>query len=109
VSRLILCAIVFVAIVLVAIGFSAGAQAQDLSAFYPNSCPERTATRWCPPLLSKDGWKLRYEAESPRDLMDVYWRYEIWLRERAAVACIFQGGRGGVRVNDCKTMNEVEQ
>jgi hypothetical protein len=97
------------AFVLGAIGFSAGAHAQDLSAFYPDSCPESTDTRWCPPLLSKEGWKLRYEAESPRDLMDVYWRYEIWLRERAAVACIFQGGRGGIRVNDCTTLKEVEQ
>jgi hypothetical protein len=95
--------------VLGAIGFSAGAYAQDLSAFYPDSCPESTATRWCPPLLSKEGWKLRYEAESPRDLMDVYWKYEIWMREQAAVVCIFKGGRGGIRVNDCQTLNEVEQ
>jgi hypothetical protein len=92
-----------------AIGFSAGAYAQDTSAFHPDSCPEETATRWCPPLLSKEGWKLRYESESPRDLMDLYWKYQIWMREQAAVACILVGGRGGIRVNNCQTLNEVEQ
>jgi hypothetical protein len=91
-----------------ALGFSASAHAQELSDFYADGCPESLVTRWCPPLLSKEGWKLRYKAESPRDLMDVYWLYEIWMRERAAVVCAFLGGRAGIRENGCKTLNEVE-
>src|ERR1700704_6084034 len=53
------------ALILLAFGFSTRAHAQDLSAFYAQTCPEGTATSWCPPLLLKEGWKLRYVSESP--------------------------------------------
>jgi hypothetical protein len=92
-----------------AFGFSACAHAQESPTFSSDNCPEKSAARWCPPVLSKEGWKLRYEAESPRDLMDIYWRYEIWIREPVAVVCIFEGGRAGIRVNGCRTLNEVER
>jgi hypothetical protein len=101
--------LVLAAFILVAFGFSAGAHAQESSAFSSENCPESTAAGWCPPLLSKEGWKLRYKTENPPNLMDVYWRYEIWMREQAAVVCIFEGGRAGIHVNGCRTLNEVEQ
>jgi hypothetical protein len=97
------------AFVLGAFGFGARVHAQESSAFHTGSCPESTGTNWCAPLLSNEGWRLRYKSESPSDLMDLFWRYEIWVKEKAAVACIFEGGRGGTRINRCQTLSEVDQ
>jgi hypothetical protein len=90
-------------------GLVGGAQAQISPSFY-SACPERTTiARWCPSQLSKEGWKLKYQSESPRDLMDSYWRYEVWIREQVAAVCALIGGRGGIRVNDCTELNEVDR
>ena len=87
----------------------AGAQAQIPSSLY-SGCPERkTIDNWCPAQLVKDGWKLKYETESPRDLADSYWRYQVWTRERLAVVCALVGGRGGIRINGCEELKEVDQ
>jgi hypothetical protein len=59
--------------------------------------------------LSKEGWKLKYESVSPRDLMDLSWRYEVWIRERAAVLCGLSGSRGGRKMNFCKELSEVDR
>jgi hypothetical protein len=88
-------------------GIIGGAQAQISPSFY-SACPERTTiASWCPAQLSKEGWKLVYETESPRDLMDASWRYEVWIREPLAVVCALVGGRGGIRVNNCRELSEV--
>jgi hypothetical protein len=84
------------------------AQAQLTTGFYSENCPERTSARWCPSQLSQAGWTLKYNSSSPADLMDAYWRYEIWIRERAAVVCVLIGGRGGERVNTCQALSEVQ-
>jgi hypothetical protein len=100
---------VFTAFILAVFVFGSYANAQESSDFSSDNCPEKTAARWCPPLLSKEGWKLRYKTESPQDLADAYWRYEIWMRGPAAVVCIFEGDRAGIRVDGCRTLHEVER
>jgi hypothetical protein len=59
--------------------------------------------------LSKEGWKLKYESVSPRDLMDVSWRYEVWVRERAAVLCGLSANRGARTSKFCKELSEVDR
>jgi hypothetical protein len=89
--------------------FAGGAQAQ-LPVSFSSPCPERkTIGNWCPPQLSKEGWTLKYESASPPDLMDAYWRYEVWIRERSAVLCELSGGRGGIKTNFCKELSEVNR
>jgi hypothetical protein len=92
-------------------GFVSGADAQVPPAFSSSkSCPDRTTGGvWCPSQLSKEGWKLKYQSDSPRDLADAYWRYEVWAREPVTVVCALVGGRGGIRVNDCQVLNEVDR
>lgn len=90
-------------------GLLGSAQAQ-LSQSFHAACPGKPASaRWCPDQLSKEGWTLKYRSESPQDLMDAYWLYEVWTREKLAVVCVQLGGRGRDRVNSCKELNEVHQ
>jgi hypothetical protein len=90
-------------------GLVGGAHAQVSPSFH-SACPDGTTiASWCPAQLSKEGWKLKYETESPRDLMDAHWRYEIWVGEQSAVICALVDGRGGVRVNDCGELSEVDR
>jgi hypothetical protein len=88
-------------------GLIGSAHAQPSQSFR-SACPDKpTLARWCPDQVSKEGWSLKYKTESSQDLMDVYWRYEVWTRERLAVVCALVGGRGGVRVNSCQELSEV--
>jgi hypothetical protein len=88
-------------------GLVGGAHAQ-LSQSFHAACPKApTIASWCPDQLSKEGWTLKYKTESSPEMMDVYWRYEVWTREKLAVVCALVGGRGGNRVNDCKELSEV--
>ena len=88
-------------------GLVGGAHAQ-LSQSFRAACPKAsTVASWCPDQLSKEGWTLKYMTESPLEMMDLYWRYEVWTREKLAVVCALVGGRGGLRVNDCKELSEV--
>jgi hypothetical protein len=90
-------------------GLVGDAHAQISPSFH-SACPEPTTiARWCPPQLSKEGWKLKYKSESPRDLMDSSWLYEVWVREQVAVVCALVSGRGGIRINDCRELNEVDR
>ena len=81
-------------------------------AVLPNSflsaCAEKSTIGWCPKGASREGWTLKYQAESPKDLADAYWRYEVWTREKLAVVCVLSGGRGGVRMNACQELSEVQ-
>ena len=67
--------------------------------------------RWCPSQLSKDGWKLRFKSESPKDLMDKFWKYEVWIRAQSAVVCALEVGYapGTPLVNECHELIEVER
>ena len=90
-------------------GMIDGAHAQ-LSPSFRAPCAERqTLASWCPVQLSQEGWSLKYETESPRDLMDSHWRYEVWTREQSAVVCALVDGRGGIRVNACTELSEVHR
>ena len=95
------------AILAATVGLAGGAHAQ-LSPSFLSACTEKAAS-WCPQRISREGWTLKYEAESPKDLMDAYWRYEVWTREKLAVVCVLAGGRGGIRMNGCKELSEVHQ
>jgi hypothetical protein len=99
------------AILVSTFGLIGGANAQMSPAFSSyKSCPDRTMGGvWCPSQLSKEGWKLKYQSDNPRDLADLYWRYEVWAREQTVVLCALVGGRGGIRVNDCQVLNEVDR
>jgi hypothetical protein len=93
-------------LVSLALAFSAGAQAAP--AFNTDDCPERTsANRWCPSALLKEGWMLKYRSHSSPQLMDAYWIHEIWIRGRTALVCSHVGGRGGIRINECQPLDEV--
>jgi hypothetical protein len=83
--------------------------APDLSSFNREGCPERTVLNWCASKLRAAGWSLRYESRSPQDLADASWHHEIWTRERDAVLCMFAGGRGGIRINTCNVLREVNR
>jgi len=88
-------------------GLAGGAYAQ-LSPAFRSACPEaQTLASWCPAQLSQQGWTLKYKSESPQDLMDAYWRYEVWTREGSAALCEFNGGRGGPKANRCIELSEV--
>ena len=82
----------------------------QLSQSFQSACPgSQSSARWCPGQISKEGWALKYKTESPQDLMDVYYRYEVWTREKLAVVCVQRSARGGGRVNSCTELNEVQQ
>jgi hypothetical protein len=68
---------------------------------YAKDCPERTALRWCRPMLKEQGWQLKYAKESPRELMDKSYIYEVWVKDEVALVCLFEGGRGGIGRDDC--------
>jgi hypothetical protein len=85
------------------------ASAQEASPFNTNDCPKRAVARWCGPKAMQQGWTLKYESASSADLMDVYWRIEIWTRNREAMLCQLHGGRGGIRSNGCEGLREVLQ
>jgi hypothetical protein len=90
-------------------GLTGGAHAQ-LSQSFHSACPgKRASASWCPDQISKEGWTLKYKTESPQDLMDVYYRYEVWIREKLAVVCVQRGVRGVDRVNSCTELSEVHQ
>jgi hypothetical protein len=96
------------AFALMGAAFFAGIAQADISeAFDSGTCPEQTVARWCSSQLRKEGWALKYQAGSPQNLADAYWRYEVWMRERAAVLCLLVGGRGGVTANRCQALDEV--
>lgn len=100
-------AFTFSAAVLAVLVFSMSAQAA--SALNSDDCPERTSNLWCAPQLVKEGWTLKYRSQSSPQLMDVYWTHEIWIRERTALLCSHVGGRAGIRVNTCYTLDEVDR
>lgn len=75
--------------------------------WFTDSCPEKTPQRWCAPLLRQGGWALRYKTESPKDLADVAWLIEVWIKGSDALVCEFKTGRGGVRSNGCYSLTEV--
>jgi hypothetical protein len=82
----------------------------DMSSFNTEDCPGRTTVLpWCASKLSAEGWTLKYMSESNPRVTDVYSLYEIWQREGATVACTFKGGRGGIRVNHCEALGEVDR
>jgi hypothetical protein len=91
-------------------GLTGGAQAQ-LSQSFHSACPGKPASAsWCPDQISKEGWTLKYKTESSQDLMDVYYRYEVWIREKLAVVCVeLRSGRGGGRANACQELSEAHQ
>jgi len=90
-------------------GLATGAQAQPSPSFHAACADEPTLASWCPAQLSREGWSLKYKTESPPDLMDAHWRYEVWIREQLAVVCALVDGRGGVRVNACTELSEVDR
>ncbi len=94
-------------ICLSAIGLAGTVNAQGMSPFNTSDCVDRTSAHWCPSQAGQQGWKLTYKSESPRDLMDKYWNYEIWMRADAAVLCMFEEGRGGIRVDRCFDLRGV--
>jgi hypothetical protein len=75
----------------------------------PFNTEECRPQRWCPAEASAQGWKLKYESKSPENLADAYWRVEVWTRERHVMLCEHLGGRGGTRMNSCRSLREVEQ
>ena len=97
------------AVVAGAIGLANGAHAQLPPSFHSGCADETTVASWCPQQILREGWTLKYEAESPKGLMDAYWRYEVWAREKLAVVCVLTGGRGGIRMNGCQELSEVHQ
>jgi hypothetical protein len=79
------------------------------AAVYFTNCTDPTSgANWCPSQLTKEGWKLRYKSESSPQLMDAFWLYEVWVRDRSALACVYAGGRGGMRLNYCQALDEVD-
>jgi len=91
-----------------ALAFAVGAHAAP--AFNTDECPERTSSNfWCPSELVKEVWVLKYRSESSPQLMDAYWMHEVWIRGRTALVCSNVGGRGGIRFNQCMTLDEVDR
>ena len=85
------------------------AQAQLPAAFH-KACPDaKTTERWCPPQALNEGWKLKYKSESPKNLADKYWRYEVWVHNEAAAVCMFLGGYAGTKINYCQELREVSE
>jgi hypothetical protein len=90
------------------VGAVVSADAQ-LSQSFRSACTEkRTVASWCAQGVSREGWTLKYRAESPGDLMDAYWLYEVWTREKLAVVCVLTGGRGSISMNACQELSEVQ-
>lgn len=75
--------------------------------WFTDSCPEKAQQRWCAPLLRQGGWALKYRTESPKDLADVAWLIEVWVKGADALVCELKTGRGGVRSNGCYSLTEV--
>lgn len=77
--------------------------------WFSDSCPDKRVQRWCVPVLRQGGWALRYRTESPKDLADVSWVIEVWVKGADALVCELKTGRGGVRSNGCYSLTEVPQ
>jgi hypothetical protein len=91
------------------LGLIGSAHAHLTQSFRLACAGSRLSIVWCPDQISKEGWTLKYKTESPQDLMDAYWRYEVWTREKMAIVCVQSGGRGGMRINSCKELSEVDR
>lgn len=76
--------------------------------WFSESCPAKAQQRWCEPMLRQGGWALRYKTESPKDLQDVAWLIEVWVKGSDALVCELKTGRGGVRSNGCYSLTEVK-
>ena len=85
-------------------GASAGSSVDD---WFSESCAEKTVQRWCVSLLRQGSWTLKYRTESPKDLADVAWIIEVWIKGADALVCELKTGRGGVRSNGCYSLTEV--
>ena len=75
--------------------------------WFSEACPQQAVQRWCVPTLRQGGWTLKYRTESPKDLPDVSWLIEVWVRGADALMCELKTGRGGVRSNGCYSLTEV--
>lgn len=75
--------------------------------WFDEACAEKTDARWCAPKLRAGGWALKYRTESPKDLENVFWRIEVWVKGPDALVCELKGGKGGLRSNGCYSLTEV--
>ena len=75
--------------------------------WFDEGCAEKVQQRWCAPKLHDGGWRLKYKTESPKDLADVAWLIEVWVKGADALVCELKTGRGGVRSNGCYSLTEV--
>jgi hypothetical protein len=75
--------------------------------WFDDACVETSDARWCAPKLRAGGWLLKYKTESPKDLADVFWRIEVWVKGSDALVCELKGGRGGLRSNGCYSLTDV--
>lgn len=62
---------------------------------------------WCPSILRKDGWELRYVVKSPDELADAFWHLEVWVRNQSALICQDRGGRCRIRMQGCLETHAV--
>lgn len=77
--------------------------------WFDEACVEKTEARWCAPKLRAGSWAVKYRTESPKDLADVFWRIEVWVKGSDALVCELKGGRGGLRSNGCYSLTEVSK
>ena len=98
-----------IAIIVGTVCCAGGAQA-ELPAAFDNCRDAKTPMNWCAPRLTSEGWKLKYQSESPHDSKDGYWLYEVWGRDKSVVVCVF-GTYGSLRMhvhtNHCQGVSEV--
>ena len=76
--------------------------------WFDEACPDKAAHRWCLPTLKKGGWRLKYKTESPKELGQVSWLIEVWVRAKDALVCELRTGREGVKANGCYSLTEVK-
>jgi hypothetical protein len=93
----------------VTVAMTAAAMAQEVSPFNTDDCPEQPGYRWCASKASAAGWRLKYQSESPANLMDASWRIEVWVRGHEAMLCDYHAGRGRAPSSFCRELEEVAE
>jgi hypothetical protein len=92
-------------VLLSAVDLAGGAHAQSTFPSNASGCPERTVAVWCPSQAEQQGWNVKFKSETPHEMADAYWKFEVWVRERDTILCMLEGGR--VRINRCVPLQEV--
>ena len=74
--------------------------------WFDENCVGGSAKGWCEERLRERGWTLKSKNENPRDLQDLYWRQQVWVKGSDVLLCAMVRKEGAIVENGCKPASE---